>query len=379
MLSRPVAGTRGVSVVDLGIAAALSVFAVLLVSGVTGSSHHGGTGTSIGVLAMTVPVAWRRRAPIAAAATIAIGAGLNALIWGHLVRCGPCLPAAFFIAFEIGVRTKGRWSLAGFALVAANIVVQTFFDPQLAPVVPDVFGFVGVAAVFYAVGRLVASRTALASELRRQNAELREQREQTARLAVMADRSEVAGNLDDVLRSRIADIAITAAAGRQSVTTHPERAKEALVSVEREGRAVLQEMRAVVGSLHDDAPSEPQPALAQLSRLLDRATTADTRLTIEGTPRSLPSGVELSGYRIVEHLLMALDDTPDAGVEVRLFFGPDVLEVKVAGPTALRTDLAAIVAAAKERAALHGGTVHVDHRAGTWSAIARLPLISGYA
>ena len=69
-----------------------------------------------------------------------------------------------------------------------------------------------------------------------------------------------------------------------------------------------------------------------MSGLLARATSADARLTVDGNPRTLPAGLELSGYRIVEHLLLALADAPGAPVEVRLHFGPDALELHVSGP-----------------------------------------------
>jgi signal transduction histidine kinase len=379
MLSRPVAGVRDVSIVDLVIGAALSAYAVVLVSGsISTTNHqHGGIAATIGVLTMTVPVAWRRRAPVAAAAVIAVGAAMNVLFFGHLIRCGPCLPAAFFIAFEVGVSAKGRRQMAGLALVATNVVLQAIFDPRLGG--PTVVLFLPITTAFFGLGRLVSSRSAMAAALRAQNEQLRWQREQNAQLAVTADRSDVADNLNSFLRSRMSDIADTAAAGRQVVASDPHRAQQALAAVEHEGRAVLNQMRKVVGSLRNEAPHQPQPALAQLSDLLRRATTADARLTIEGTPYALLPGVELSGYRIVEHLLLALDDSPHALVEVRLCFSPDALELHVAGPPALSSDLSAIVAAARQRAALHGGTVRVDNRAGSRIATARLPLVSGHA
>jgi hypothetical protein len=69
-----------------------------------------------------------------------------------------------------------------------------------------------------------------------------------------------------------------------------------------------------------------------LSGLLARATSADARLIVDGDPRTLPAGLELSGYRIVEHLLLALEDAPEAAVAVRLCFRPDLLELNVSGP-----------------------------------------------
>jgi hypothetical protein len=108
-------------------------------------------------------------------------------------------------------------------------------------------------------------------------------------------------------------------------------------------------------------------------------TTADARLTVDGSPRILPAGLELSGYRIVEHLLLAMEDAPNAAVDVRLLFRPDALELRVSGPPSPTADLRTVLAAARERACLHGGTVDSRLAGGVCYATARLPLISGHA
>ena len=95
----------GLGVLDLAVAVILSGYAVALVSGVIHTSHpHGGAAASVGVLAMILPVAWRRPAPLAAAAVMAAAALLNGLVFGPIVRCGAFLPAIFLVAYAVGVR-----------------------------------------------------------------------------------------------------------------------------------------------------------------------------------------------------------------------------------------------------------------------------------
>ena len=56
--------------------------------------------------------------------------------------------------------------------------------------------------------------------------------------------------------------------------TIPPAATATLVDIERESRRTLDEMRALVGVLRDDAPeapTEPQPTLTHLDALLVRA------------------------------------------------------------------------------------------------------------
>ena len=52
---------------DVALAALLSLWAIGLTCGVFKSAPHSGVAAAILVLAMTVPVAWERRAPLAAA------------------------------------------------------------------------------------------------------------------------------------------------------------------------------------------------------------------------------------------------------------------------------------------------------------------------
>ncbi len=370
----------GLGVLDIAVAFILSAAAVAGVNGAF-AHDHGGVGACAGVLLMTLPVAWRRRAPVAAAAVLAVGALLNGLIFGPMVRCGAALPALFLVAYSVGARREGARSAAGLLLCSAAVVAEGLYDPQI-----EGQGLVFVLpllAAFYAAGCLVRGKTKTAAALRQQSAELRRQREQTARLAVLADRARVSADLEDSLHARIGGIAATAAAGLGALNaadTDGSGARQALASIEHDGRAVLGHLREVLGELRERAPSEPAPTLARLTKLLDRATTAEARLTVDGSPRTLPAGLELSGYRIVEHLLLALEDAPGAAVRVRLHFGPDALELHVSGPPSPAADAQAALAAARERARLHGGTVDSRLAGGLRYAMARLPLVSsGYA
>jgi signal transduction histidine kinase len=377
----------GLGVLDLGAAVLLSGYAVALTSGALRTGHpHGGAGASIGVLAMTLPVAWRRPRPVAAAAVMAAATLLNGLVFGSMVRCGAVLPAIFLVAYAVGVRRDRAASTAGLALCATAVIAEAFYDPQIEA--PGLVAVLPVLVGFYAVGLLVRARMRTAAALRGTSAELRRQREETARLAVLADRARVTADLEQSLHTQIGGLASTAATGLGALasdqTSDQAAARQSLASIERDGRAVLGHLREVLSTLQERAPgdpaaSEPQPTLARLSELLARATTADARLTVDGSPRSLPAGLELSGYRIVEHLVLALEDAPEATVDVRLRFTPEALELHVSGPPAPHADLRAVLAAARERAGLHGGTVDSRLAGGVCYATARLPLVSGHA
>jgi signal transduction histidine kinase len=373
-LWRPAWGIRDVGAGDLLLGAGLSVFMLGLIGGWlrTSGGPQGGLFASVAALTMTLPVIIERRSPLTAAVVVALATAFNELVVGHLIRCGPALPAVLVIGYFVGTRCTGRQFWLAALCCLTGIALQSVYDPQLGPS----FMVIGVLAMigFCGAGRLARSRSRLAAALRTRNAELRDQRDQTARLAAAAERTRVAGDLDGFLQDQIGQMNATVAAGRELLSSDPVAAQQAFADVESQGRATLAQMREVAGILTEQAPTQPQPTLAQLASLLERTTTADARLHVAGSPRVLPAGLELSGYRIVEQLLAALGDTPDARIDVRVSFRPDALELHVTGPVGAHGEQSGAVAAARERAALHDGTLRLEARPGGLAAFVRLPL-----
>ncbi len=378
-LSASVLGRRDVAVGDVAFAGLLGFLGALSALGLTGSNAqawNAGAGAALAVLTMTTPVVLARRYPVPVAATLAVGAALNWALIGHLVRCGTGLPAVFYAAFVIGSRCTWRPALVGVTLLATNVACQSFSDPQLGPGV--LVYMVPLTVAFGFAGRLVAGRNAAVARLRVQTAQLREQREENARLAVAADQTRIVGDLDGFLKDGVGRIAAAAAGGRNLLAAEPDEAEQAFVEIARAGRTTLTHMRDVVANLKDTAPTEPSPMLAQLDRLLAGATEAGTRLQVNGDPRLLPPGVELAGYRIVERLVVALDNDPAAQIDVTVVFGPAQLELIVAGPSSRRAAVRPTLAAVAQRAALHGGTVQTAVSGRLRTTAVRLPLAAGY-
>jgi hypothetical protein len=382
-LRSPVPGWPGVAVGDVAFALVLCAFAVASAAGLTGSNASNpdaGWAASLAVLLMVAPVVAARRYPVAVAAVLAAGAALNWVAIGHLVRCGAGLPAVFYVAFVIGARCRWWQAVAGLALLAGNVVCQACSDPQLGAGV--LVYMVPITVAFAGAGRLLAARNAAVARLRVRTLQLRAQREENARLAVAADRSRIAADLDGVLQRGVEQIATAAASGRVVLAEEPADAQAAFVTIQETGRATLTHMREVVANLTDLAPTEPAPMLAHLDRLLAGASEAQPRLRVSGDPRLLPPGLELSAYRIIERLLLAVDQDPAGRVEVTVTFGAQELELTVDGPSARRSEaragVAAALAAAAERAAVHGGTLATSASGGRRTTVVRLPLAAGH-
>lgn len=374
-ITGPTFGLTDVGWGDIGLALLLSAFAVDVVTHGTSHGHRldaGWTG-ALAVLLMTVPVVFARRAPILTAGALVAGALVNWGLIGHYVRCGASLPAVFFVAFVIGSRCQGRTRVIGEAIVAIDLLCQCASDPQLSPI-GNVLLFIPISLAFLGAGYLLQRRNVAVETLRARTEELREQREQNAQLAVGADRARIARDLDNYLHEQVNEIAAAAASGRESLDAQPDLAADAFVAIQGAGRETLTRMREVVGSLREEPQTGPQPVLAQLDRLLGQAGDLDVRLTVTGDPRVLPPGLELSGYRIVEHLLLTLEKHAAAEASVEVVFGDGSLELKVVGPGVRESAARAALAAAMERAHLHGGTVRSHLRDGQRETLVLIPL-----
>lgn len=367
-LRRPLFGVRDVAVLPVAFAILLSIAEMSIVVGHDG----GGAWSRLAVLTMIAPVVFARRAPLAAAVTQAAATLVNGVALGHLVRCGTCLPAAFYIAYAVANRSVGRVRTAGLAAVLTGIGLECFYDPKLGlSATPFI---VPATLLFFGAGLLVRRRALLVTQLRERNVQLRQQRERTAELAVAADQARIHSELIDGLQVQIREIAQTAEGARSGAAD----AVESLAAIERTGRAALERMRDIVGTIRS-APTEPEPDLDALDELLRSATACDVKLTIEGTQRTLPASIELSGYRIIERLLSTLQDDPAARAQVSVTFEIEALELSVTGPLAHDFDPATSFTGIVDRAALHGGTVRLLEPAGRLDAYVRLPLVSSYA
>jgi len=375
-IAGPTFGITDVGWGDIGLALVLSAFATIIVTHGKNAAGHvfdAGWAGALAVLLMTLPVAFARKRPLLVAGLLVAGALVNWWAIGTYVRCGATLPAVFYMAFVIGSRCEGRERAIGEGLVICSILIQCESDPQIYPLTNAIL-FIPISLAFLGAGYLLHRRNVTVEALRLRTMELRQQRERNADLAVEADRARIAGDLEGYLHGQVSDIAAAAESGRQSLGDGPDHATDAFVAIQGTGRETLTHMRQVVGSLRAEAPTGPQPVLAQLDRLLGESDRVDVRLQVRGDPRLLPPGLELAGYRIVEHLLSTLEKDPTAAGSVEVVFGTDALEFRVAGPSVRESIARPALAAATERAQLCGGTVRSSLHDGLRETKVLIPL-----
>lgn len=379
---------RGVKLRDGGIAGGLTVLGVLLmveniqlsdaqvrIAIAEGSMVHALSSHSLWMLpvfaAATVPVLWWRRGILAVATVSVLMMGLHDLLFGWVTRCGAGLPLAFVLAF-LGAQTARRttaWIVGGLSAVLTVLVVVV--DATTGP--SAILLALPIVCIVFGVGLAARRRTALNQELANREAELRQLRDDRTALEVADDRARLSHQLDGLLQERLAGLTVAA---ESADGLPPAEAKAVLESIESDSRQTLDEMREIVGLLRgDDVAFAPTPTVAHLDTLLGRLRTAHSQLVVTGDPRALPATVELSAYRIVEHLVTALADAAEAPIVVSVHFEADALEIRVNGKVGEPADLKAAVARAKERAKLLGGSVDVKVSKGRAGAVAQLPVV----
>nr|WP_232072421.1 histidine kinase [Phytohabitans flavus] len=208
-----------------------------------------------------------------------------------------------------------------------------------------------VAAVTAAVAgllavRLVGTRRAFARALEERGWLLERERETAARGAVDAERARIARELHDIVSHNVSLMVVQAGAARQVIDADAGEATAALRAVESAGRDTMTELRHLLGVLAPTAGGEdeidlaPQPSLSQLSPLVDRIAFAGlpVEVRISGEPRPLPSGVDLTAYRIIQEALTNALKHGDGGkAEVTVRYAERYLRIEVlnTGPSVL--------------------------------------------
>jgi signal transduction histidine kinase len=323
-------------------------------------------------LCVVIPalVAVRRQAPVLVGSLIVC---LQQLIFITGNSQAVALAVAWMCGlYGIAVWTDTRGFAIGFGVLAvsnvAGYVAGGGGDPKntfLFTVIPGV--------VMYLLRRTIRDR-----EIRAQLLELQ------ARDAVAEERARIARELHDLVAHNVSVMVVQAGAERHALPPEQQSTRDTLSSIEQSGRQALADARRLLGVLrrgdqHEEL--EPQPGVARLGELVEQTQRAGlaVSLDVEGDPVSLPGGVDLCVYRIVqEGLTNALKHAGPAHAQVRLRYGRGALDVEVTddGPGATNGDGAGHgLIGMRERVALYGGRIETGPRPeGGFAVRAHLPL-----
>jgi signal transduction histidine kinase len=327
---------------------------------------------------ITLPVTARRRCPVPV--VWLIGAALIANLLAGFTNSffeNFALVAALYTAF-VRVRSP-RWITAIVVAlvvgVTAGILLSWHNDGHITlsdlPYNWLLFTLPGVLAYG------VRARRAYVTQLE-------ERGELLAREAAVEERNHIARELHDVIAHSVSVMVLQATAGERLAKRDPGRAVETFDVIEQTGRRALSDLRRVVGVLRAEdeerAALEPQPGLDQLGALIEEIRRAGLAVdvSIRGSRRPLPPGVELSAYRLVqESLTNVLKHADAAKAGVVVIFSPTELAVEVSDDGRGAGDPGSGgngLTGMRERVGLLGGDFHAGPLDRGFRVVARLPL-----
>jgi signal transduction histidine kinase len=178
---------------------------------------------------------------------------------------------------------------------------------------------------------------------------------------------------------------VQAGAVRRLLRPDQERERQALETVEATGREALTEMRRLVGLLRQQGAMPefaPQPSMSAVDLLVGtlREAGLPVELIVEGEPRELAPGLDLSAYRVIQEALTnALKYAGPASAWVTVRWKQGELELEIAndglsepGGDGVGHGLAGL----RERVALVGGSLESGPRTGGGFVVkATLPIV----
>jgi signal transduction histidine kinase len=315
------------------------------------------------VAVVVLPLFARRRFPFAGPAAYWLLATALTFVDGLLIPFMKSLfPVGMASAFLLGNQRDSRQAWTGLAIVLGGITTVVYNIPGHATpellIIPVDFG------ISWAAGFALRERAerAEAAELRATQAE--REREAAARVAVAEERARIARELHDIVAHAVSVMVLQVGAVRHKLPDALADQRDALTGVEQAGRTALAEMRRLLAAMRrdgDKAELVPQPGLEALHSLLEEISRAGlpVQLHVDGDPFSLPRGIDLSAYRIVqEGLTNVLKHASATKADVTVRYRPDELQLVVRddGPGSGTSDgLGHGLVGIRERVKIYGG------------------------
>jgi signal transduction histidine kinase len=322
-------------------------------------SHHGGLPHG----------AWRASALtlLVSIAALAIGyrrwpLGLLAVICALALFDADVSPITLPILlamFNVALRCGRREIAAAFAISLVGIfgggVIHSTVGWAVQPILLRVVavGMATAAGLYFAARRaqVVRERTVLADQ------------------AVAAERVRIARELHDVVAHSVSLMVVQAQALDALRGDARDAAGAQIASIGREALGEMHHMLDVLRPNGEERPElAPAPGVRDVAALVERARGAgiDVALAVEGEPRPLPAGVDLSAYRIVQEALTnVIKHARALHTEVRVRYETAALELSVIDDGTQLGDGGAPghgLVGMRERVALFGGTLEAGRR-----------------
>jgi signal transduction histidine kinase len=338
----------------------------------------------IAVVLTTAPLAVRRKYPISTFCVI-----LAALIAGRGNATAFTFAAAIFAAYSAVVYSSRRL-LALVSLGVGAIIVTTVYPNTTPPVEPQYTALL-VLLPTVAAGNMMRTWRQRAGSASDQLRQAEAEHEATTQRALALERARIASELHDVVTHNVSVMVVQAGAARRVLDSSTSDAREALLAIEDSGRNAMTELRHLLSLLAPDLASSdevlpPQPGLDLVPELVGGVGAAGlpASLSVAGTRRELPPGLDLAAYRVVQEALTnVLKHAPAASTAVRIAYRDDDLLIEVTDDGAALTvresgderGSGLGLLGLRERIAIYGGSLEAGPRpGGGWRVRATIPL-----
>ena len=328
-----------------------------------------------------LPLVVRRSRPLAVFTT-------TTLAWLGLALIGvdTFAPGVAVAIYTVAAYCERRVAIR--AATAALVVVLPIYlatnGDKPGSAVPTI---VALAAAWI-LGDNLRTRRAYLRELEEKAERLERERAERDQRAAAEEQARIARELHDVIAHNVSVMVLQAAGAREVFDADPRRARDALASIETTGREALAELRRLLGVARageESASVAPQPGLSGLETLVEqvRAAGLAVELVFEGERESIPAGIELSAFRVVQE---ALTNTLRHAFASRAWVfvrrTDDELELEVlddgAGPSRTSPGDGRGLVGMRERVGLFGGEFEAGpRRDGGFRIRARFPLREG--
>ena len=370
----PLAGDTGLALVLLG-------FSLSTLSSET--SHVGAAGIVFSV-ALTAPLALRRRAPVAVFAIVMLACGAELLFLDEFIAANAGALVALYTLVAYAPR---RLAAVGFGVaLAGSVPFATLFDDASSADALVTWLVLVVHLTLAAVlGDRMHARLQEHAGLKERTRMLAAERDQQATIAAAAERARIARDLHDVVAHSLSVVIAQADGGRYAAEQDPGAATAALHTIAATAREAQAEMRRALGILSErpGAPLRPQPGVDELGALVARTHEAGlvVELSEEGRPRPLSPGAGVTLYRVAQEALTNVlkHAGPGAAARVELRWEPDrvTLVVRDDGSASRATGdgRGRGLVGMRERVEPRGGTLSVGpHPEGGFEVRAEIPL-----
>jgi signal transduction histidine kinase len=296
---------------------------------------------SLQIAAFTVPLVWRRRAPLLVTCLMMTAIVLLVVTLPDLGNLTSPALVALIPAYSVAAYAERLRASIGLAVCLVGFATPNIFHAS--GIDSWVFS-IGVCVAAWVSGMLLRSGRVLTEDIRRRTVSMAAERDSRERLAVADERSRIARELQALVARGVGDMVVQSELAGRLLTIDPQRAGEVMTVIEDTGRETLSDMRRILGILRhpDEAPQlAPQPGLGQIPFLVEQTRTLcrDILLQVEGEPGPLPSSIDFGLYRILADTISLALQRQGSSVALDIvvrFHSTDIeLEVSVEGRTSL--------------------------------------------